>query len=383
MEERNVMTTNGNSKKNVVVLQLSGGNDALNTVIPFTDGNYYDNRPYVNIAQEEVLKMDDKLGLNPNMAPIKSLWDKGEVAVICGVGYPSPNRSHFRSMDVWHTAESEQVALEGWLGKALRDLDPKAENVLTGVNFGRGLPRALYAQGVPVASVGNLETYGLFPDIKDDAARNLALEAFSQMYGGAGKDVIAKFISQTGTDALKGADTLRIAPQRYSSSVEYGNNPIAQNMKSIAQVMTADLGTRVFYTQHGSFDTHASEINSHAKLWSDVSGAVGDFMDDMKEHGTDKDTVVLLFSEFGRRIRDNGAGTDHGSGGVAFVIGGDIEGGVYGEFPSLEEDKQVQGDMAFTNDFRGTYSTILDRWMGLDPVSITGGNYEQFNFLAK
>jgi len=377
------MTTNGNSKKNVVVLQLSGGNDALNTVIPFTDGNYYDNRPYVNIAQEEVLKMDDKLGLNPNMAPIKSLWDEGEVAVICGVGYPSPNRSHFRSMDVWHTAESEQVALEGWLGKALRDLDPKAENVLTGVNFGRGLPRALYAQGVPVASVGNLETYGLFPDIKDDAARNLALEAFSQMYGGAGKDVIAKFISQTGTDALKGADTLRIAPQRYSSSVEYGNNPIAQNMKSIAQVMTADLGTRVFYTQHGSFDTHASEINSHAKLWSDVSGAVGDFMDDMKEHGTDKDTVVLLFSEFGRRIRDNGAGTDHGSGGVAFVIGGDIEGGVYGEFPSLEEDKQVQGDMAFTNDFRGTYSTILDRWMGLDPVSITGGNYEQFNFLAK
>ncbi len=377
------MTTNGNSKKNVVVLQLTGGNDALNTVIPFTDGNYYDNRPYVSIAQEEVLKMDDKLGLNPSMAPIKSLWDEGEVAVICGVGYPSPNRSHFRSMDVWHTAESEQVALEGWLGKALRDLDPKAENVLTGVNFGRGLPRALYAQGVPVASVGNLETYGLFPDIKDEAARNLALEAFSQMYGGAGKDVIAKFISQTGTDALKGADTLRIAPQRYSSSVEYGNNPIAQNMKSIAQVMTADLGTRVFYTQHGSFDTHASEINSHAKLWSDVSGAVGDFMDDMKEHGTDKDTVVLLFSEFGRRIRDNGAGTDHGSGGVAFVIGGDIEGGFYGEFPSLEEDKQVQGDMAFTNDFRGTYSTILDRWMGLDPVSITGGNYEQFNFVAK
>ena len=377
------MANNGNRKKNVVVLQLTGGNDALNTVIPFTDGNYYDNRPYVNIAQDEVLKMDDKLGLNPSMAPIKNLWDDGKVAVICGVGYPSPNRSHFRSMDVWHTAESEQIALEGWLGKAIRDLDPKAENVLTGVNFGRGLPRALYAQGVPVASVGNLETYGLFPDIKDDAARNMALEAFSQMYGGAGKDVIAKFISQTGTDALKGADTLRIAPQRYSSSVEYGDNPIAQNMKSIAQVMTADLGTRVFYTQHGSFDTHASEINSHAKLWGDVSGAVGDFMDDMKEHGTDKDTVVLLFSEFGRRIRDNGAGTDHGSGGVAFVIGGDVEGGFYGEFPSLEEDKQVQGDMAFTNDFRGTYSTILDRWMGLDPVSITGGNYEQFDFVAK
>ncbi|MCI0791784.1 MAG: DUF1501 domain-containing protein, partial [Chloroflexi bacterium] len=330
-----------------------------------------------------VLRLDDKLGLNPSLAPIKSLWDRGKVAVICGVGYPSPNRSHFRSMDVWHTAESEEVALEGWLGKAVRDLDPKAENVLTGVNFGRGLPRALYAQGVPVASVGNLATYGLFPDIQEDAARNLALEAFSQMYGGAGKDVIAKFISQTGTDALKGADTLRVAPQRYSSSIEYADNPIADNMKSIAQVMTADLGTRIFYTQHGSFDTHSSELTTHAKLWGDVSGAVGDFMDDLEEHGADKDTVILLFSEFGRRIKDNGAGTDHGSGGVAFVIGGDVKGGLYGDFPSLEEDMQLEGDMHFTNDFRGTYSTILERWMGLDPVTITGGNYEQFDFVAR
>ena len=147
------------------------------------------------------------------------------------------------------------------------------------------------------------------------------------------------------------ADTLRVAPQRYTSSVEYADNPIAENMKAIAQVMTADLGTRIFYTQHGSFDTHSSEITTHAKLWSDVSGAVADFMDDMKEHGTDEDTVILLFSEFGRRIRDNGAGTDHGSGGVAFVIGGDIEGGFYGDFPSLDANKQVEGDMAFTNDF--------------------------------
>ena len=377
------MANADSNKKNIVVLQLNGGNDALNTVIPYNDGNYYDNRPYVNIAQEDVLRLDDKLGLNPSLAPIKSLWDRGKVAVICGVGYPSPNRSHFRSMDVWHTAESEEVALEGWLGKAVRDLDPKAENVLTGVNFGRGLPRALYAQGVPVASVGNLATYGLFPDIQEDAARNLALEAFSQMYGGAGKDVIAKFISQTGTDALKGADTLRVAPQRYSSSIEYADNPIADNMKSIAQVMTADLGTRIFYTQHGSFDTHSSELTTHAKLWGDVSGAVGDFMDDLEEHGADKDTVILLFSEFGRRIKDNGAGTDHGSGGVAFVIGGDVKGGLYGDFPSLEEDMQLEGDMHFTNDFRGTYSTILERWMGLDPVTITGGNYEQFDFVAR
>ncbi len=379
------MGTNGNGhhEKTVVVLELAGGNDALHTVIPYSDGQYYDNRPFVNIPQDQVLKLDDKLGFNPALAPIKDLWDEGKVALINGIGYPNPNRSHFRSLDVWYTAESEQIGEDGWLGRAIRELDPQAENVLTGVNFGRGLPRALYAKGVPVASVGNLETYGLFPDIKEEAARNLVLEAFTQMYGGIGRGVISNFISQTGRDAIKGADILRVAPQRYSSSVEYADNPIAEKMKSIAQVMTAGLGTRVYYTQHGSFDTHASELTTHAKLWQDVSGAVGDFMDDMKEHDMDKDVVVLLFSEFGRRIKDNGAGTDHGSGGVAFVIGGDVNGGMYGEFPSLDEDKQLGGDLHFSNDFRSTYSTIAERWLGIDPVVATNGQYEQFDFISK
>ena len=377
------MAANGNGNKSVVVLQLSGGNDALNTVIPYADKNYYDNRQYLGIPENEVLHLDDKLGLNPAMGPIKSLWDEGKVAVINGIGYPSPNRSHFRSMDVWHTAEPNDIAPEGWLGQAVRDLDPKGENVVTGVNFGRGLPRAMYAKDVPVASVGNLDTYGLMPDIKDERARAIALEAFSQIYGGSGKDTISQFISQVGMDALKGADILRTAPANYSSSVEYADNPIAENMKNIAQVMFADVGTRVFYTQHGSFDTHANELASHAKLWNEVSTAVADFMDDLKEHGKDKDTVVLMFSEFGRRIRDNGAGTDHGSGGVAFVIGGDVNGGFYGDFPSLRDEDQLEGDMRFNNDFRVTYSTILDRWLDLDPAPITNGNFEQFDFVSK
>ena len=377
------MAANGNGNRSVVVLQLSGGNDALNTVIPYSNELYYDNRPYLGIPDDQVLKLDDDLGLNPAMGPIKSLWDEGKVAVINGIGYPSPNRSHFRSMDVWHTAEPTDIALEGWLGQAIRDLDPKAENVVTGVNFGRGLPRALYAKDVPVASVGNLETYGLMPDIKDEAARKIALEAFSQIYGGSGKDTISQFISQVGMDALKGADILRAAPAKYASGIEYADTPISQNMKNIAQVMFADVGTRVFYTQHGSYDTHSNELNAHAKLWTDVSTAVADFMDDLKEHDRDKDTLVLMFSEFGRRINDNGAGTDHGSGGVAFVIGGDVDGGFYGEFPSLREEDQLEGDMHFNNDFRTTYSTILDRWMGVDPSPITNGSFEQFDFIAK
>ena len=162
----------------LVVIQLSGGNDYLNTIVPYNDGQYYDNRPTVRIEQEDVLPIDDQYGFNSTLAPIKALYDEGKVAVINGIGYPNPNRSHFRSMDIWHTAEPDDIGTEGWLGRATRDLDPDSENVLTAVNFGRGLPRALGVRGVPVASVGNLETFGLFPDIKDQALRKYALDAF-------------------------------------------------------------------------------------------------------------------------------------------------------------------------------------------------------------
>ncbi len=371
-------------KRSLVVLQLSGGNDALNTVIPYEDNRYYDFRPGVGIPQDQVLELTDGLGLNPNMRSIKHLWDQGKVGVINGIGYPNPNRSHFRSMDVWHTAEPEKIGATGWLGRAIRELDPSGDNVLTGVNFGRGLPRALHAKGVSVASVGNLETYGLMPDITNQAMRDLALEAFSQIYGAAGnKDEVSQFLSQTGLDAMKGADIIRTAPERYSSSVEYSDSPVAQSLKSIAQVVCADLGTRIYYAQYGSFDTHAGEISSHAKLWQDVSNAIGDFQDDLKEHGREDEVLLLVFSEFGRRIRDNGSGTDHGSGGVAFVIGGDVNGGLYGEFPSLKEDDHLEGDLHFNNDFRSTYSTIADKWLGLDPVEISNGNFEQFDFVSK
>ena len=262
------------------------------------------------------------------------------------------------------------------------DLDPPGENVLTGVNFGRGLPRALGCRGVPVASVGNLETYGLFPDVQDERLRNYALEAFATMYGGeAGSGAVMDFLGQTGTGALKGADILRTAPASYFSSIEYAASPIAQSLRSVAQVMFADLGTRIYYTAHGSFDTHSGELATHAQLWQDVSAAVGDFYDDLKEHGRENDALILVFSEFGRRIKDNGSGTDHGSGGLAFIIGGAVNGGMYGEYPSLRKEDQLEGDLLFNNDFRSTYSTILERWMGLEAAPMVNGRFEQFDFV--
>jgi len=372
----------GGSKRSLVVIQLSGGNDYLNTVVPYNDGLYYDYRPTVRIEPDSVLRLDDNLGLSPDLAPIKGLWDEGNVALINGIGYPNPNRSHFRSMDIWHTAEPEKVGTEGWLGRAIRDMDPTAENVLTGINIGRGLPRALVCKGVPVASVGNLETYGLFPDMTDEWLRKYALECFAKMYGMTeGNDPVMDALGQTGSDALKGADILRTAPGLYSSTVEYAANPIAQSLKSVAQIMFADLGTRIYYAQHGSFDTHAGELPLHAQLWQDVSGAIRDFMDDLKEHNREDEVIILVYSEFGRRIKDNGSGTDHGSGGLAFVIGDQVSGGMYGQFPSLKEEDQLEGDLHFNNDFRSTYSTILDRWLGLEASPIVNGHFEQLELI--
>lgn len=368
----------------LVVLQLSGGNDALNTVIPYSDPLYFDNRPNVQIPADQVLPINDQIGFHPTMGPVKQLYDEGKVAIIQGIGYPNPSRSHFRSMDIWHTCEPDKVGDEGWLGRALRDIDPKKENVLTGVNFGRGLPRSLVAPGVPVASVGNLETYGVLTGIEVEDQRTKALQTFSNVYSPMlGKGPVMDYLAQTGLDALKGADILSTAPEQYSSSVEYGKDDVAQYMRNIVQTHLADFGTRVLYTTapYNSFDTHAGELANHTRLWTETSHAIGAFYEDLKEHEATDNVVLLVFTEFGRRVHDNGSGTDHGAGGHAFVIGDRVKGGLYGEYPSLKQEDLVEGDLCFNNDFRGLYATLIEKWLKLDAKPIVGGEFEQFDFL--
>jgi uncharacterized protein (DUF1501 family) len=369
----------------LVVLQLSGGNDALNTVIPYADPLYLENRPVVRIDPEKVLPINDHIGFNPALAPIKALWDQGKVAIMQGIGYPHPNRSHFRSMHIWHTCEPDKVGTEGWLGRTIRDIDPSHDNVLTGVNFGRGLPSALAVPRVPVASVGNLETYGVLTGIQGEDQRTEALDLFANMYAPRlGRTMVKEYISQTGVDALKGADILNTAPQKYASTVKYGSDTVAQYLRNIAQVYLAGLGTRVMYTTapQNSFDTHASEPPKHTQLWQDVSNGVSAFYQDLKEHNAAENVVLLLFTEFGRRVHDNGSGTDHGSGGIAFVIGDAVKGGLYGEYPSLAPEKLLDGDLHYNNDFRSTYATLVEKWLGLDSKPIVGGSFEQHAFLS-
>lgn len=376
----------------LVVIQLTGGNDALNTIVPYGEGAYYDNRRTVRIAPEDVLPIDNRFGFHPAMRAIKPFWDSGNMAVINGIGYPNPNYSHFRSMDIWYTCEPEKVATDGWLGKTVREIDPKAENVLTAVNFGRGLPRALSLSGVPVASVAQLDTYGLLTSLSSVPQRQSALEVFSCLYddgwndqGAAPVDAagparpddeVLRYMGQTGLDAQKGADILRTALGKYQSNVQYPKSPIAENLKGIAQVKLAELGTRVFYTSHGTFDTHATQLPTHAKLWQEVSEGIAAFFEDLRAHNAADDVMLLIWSEFGRRVKDNGAGTDHGAGSVAFILGDHVKGGMYGEYPSLSD--LTLGNLKYNVDFRSAYASILENWMQIESAPIVNGKFEEF-----
>ena len=232
----------------IVVLQLTGGNDYVNTAIPYNNPLYRDNRKAVGIPDDQIMHLDGQYGIPPYMAPLKQFWDDKKLAILHGVGWKESPRSHFRAMDIWHTCEPVKVGTEGWLGRVAREFDPKKENVVTTVSFGPSLPRALAVPGVPVACVGGpLENYGFLPTIQGNQRKQI-LERFAAMYKPAiGTGAVMDYMADTGIDSLKGEDILKVAPQRYSSTVQYPNTSIARKLKGIAQVHFADLGTRIFY----------------------------------------------------------------------------------------------------------------------------------------
>jgi len=366
----------------LVVVQLSGGNDYINTVIPYNNSLYRDNRKAVSIGDNHIIQIDKTYGIPNYLAPMKEFWDEGNLAILHGVGYLDSPRSHFRSMDIWHTCEPDKVGTEGWLGRVVREFDPKKENVVTAVSFGPCLFRALSVPGVPVACVaGTLESYGFLPGITNQEQRLAMLERFARMYKPEPGSGVMEYMGTTGLDSLKGADILKVAPGRYKSDVKYPNTSIAKKLKGIAQVHFADLGTRVFYCDQASYDTHAGQNPLHAQLWTELTQALEAFMTDLRTHNRSDNVVVLIFSEFGRRVRDNGSGTDHGAAGVTFVLGDHVKGGHYGDMPSLEDAKLVQGDLNPNMDFRGIYSTVLEKWLRLDAKPIVNGSFEQPPFL--
>jgi uncharacterized protein (DUF1501 family) len=329
-----------------------------------------------------VVQLDDKVGFNPSMAPLKAFYDQGKMAILHGVGYANSPRSHFRSMDIWHTCEPDKVGTEGWLGRVIRDIDPNKENVVTGVSFGQSMFRAMALAGVPVACVsGSLETYGMLPGIEAQR-REKILQRFARAYTPVmGQGEVMDYLGQTGLDSMAGADILKVAPEKYSSTVAYPNTRLGQKLRGISQVHNAEVGTRIFYLDHGPYDTHAGQLSAHKQLWSEVSAAVPAFFEDLHEQGKADNVVMLIFTEFGRRVRDNGSGTDHGAGGVAFAIGDAVKGGQYSEYPSMKAEDLVQGDLNPNLDFRSIYTTLLEDWLKLDAKPIVNGTFEKPAFI--
>ena len=371
------------SKKDpvLVVLQLSGGNDYFNTIIPYNDPLYRDNRPAVGIPDDQILHIDGDYGMHPAMSAVRDMYNDGKLAIIHGVGYPDSPRSHFRSMDIWHTCEPDKLGTEGWLGMATKALDPNKENIVTSVSFGPSMFRSMVYPDVPIACIDDLETYGLLTGIEQEQQRMKILDRFSRIYSPVmGSDSVMQYMGQTGLEAMKGADILKVAPEGYTSSVEYADTPIAKKLKGIAQIHTANLGTRIFYCDHGSFDTHANQAGLHGQLWTDVGEALSDFFADLREHDAADNVLVFMFSEFGRRVHDNGSGTDHGAGGVSFLAGDMVKGGQYGEYPSRKQEDLSQGDLVPNLDFRSVYTSVLEDWLQVESGPIVKGSFDKLSY---
>lgn len=366
----------------LVVLQLSGGNDALNTVAPYGMGAYYDSRPGLAIPQKDVLRLDNKLGLHPFLKEIKKLYDRKQVAVINGVGYPNPNRSHFRSLEIWQTGVPERSDLEtGWVGRYLDETQKRGENPLAALAIGWE-SKILLAKHINAPTIIDVNNFKLLMRERTSAQEQASrLEAFRSLYGAGDAGVLADVRSK-GQAALDTADLVqgKLVSIRKSEGYPKSSRLTAQ-LSLIAQLIEANLGTRVFVAEMSNFDDHAREKELHGGLLRELDGTIGAFFADLEARKLGDRVTMVLFSEFGRRVRENASGgTDHGTAGTMLVIGNKVRGGLYGEMPSLTS-LDIHGDQKYAVDFRSVYATLLERWLHAPSQDILGRRFEQLTFL--
>jgi uncharacterized protein (DUF1501 family) len=361
----------------LVVLQLAGGNDGLNTVVPYSQGRYYDVRGTLGIPQEQVLTLNDRIGLHPSLAPLKSTWDSDRLAIVEGVGYPNPDRSHFRSMEIWHTANPEGVSYQGWLGRYLDVSANDDRNLWRAVSVGSGLTPSLISQASYVPTLQGIDTYKLQTDARYSADAQNKLNAWTALYAqAAAQPGYMPFISNTGTRAYQSALELQEIAADYKPAVEYPQTPLGNAMKLIAQLVTSRLGTGLAYVTLGGFDTHAQEATEHAELLTTLAEAMAAFSQDMEAQGQLGRVALMTWSEFGRRVNaNNSLGTDHGTAAPLFILSGGVKGGTYGA-PSSLTDLDDNGDLKFTTDFRSVYATVLEEWLGVASSDVLGRKYE-------
>ena len=370
--------------KILVIVEMSGGNDALNTVIPFSDPKYATFRPGIGAAKNEVVQIGNGLGLHPSMTALGGMFERGQLAVLPGVGYPHPNRSHFESMDIWQTGNPEaKTQRTGWVARQFDEAGHLKSDPLSGVTLGSTLPLAMWSQNSPASVIGDGTNYGF--DTRGPDSEKIQ-EARRRLYeSGTTANSSADFVRKAGREIYASTDSIKSALQDYNPRIageaNYPNSGLATRLKTIAQLIGGDLSTRVYYANIGGFDTHADQPRKHAALLGELSEAIAAFYRDLTLQKRDKDVVLMTFSEFGRRVQENGSlGTDHGAAGVMFVAGGALRGGVHGEQPGL--DDLEDGDLRFHTDFRRVYATILDRWLGAPSAKVLGGEFAHLKFLA-
>ena len=386
-----VARAQGARGRNLVVVYLSGGNDALSTVVPYQDPFYYSRRPAIAIPAGQVLQIgsDSKgttLGLHPRLGGLREIFNEGRLALVQRTGYSNSSRSHFQGTDIWGTADPGSPAGVGWLGRYLDTL-PAPVDPLAGWNSTRETPRALIARSVGVPAIPDARTYSLSsPNSGTEALNERSAATQIASHVPVNRPHLS-FVNGSIRGALVTLDRVATV-NTYTSSVTYANNGFAQALRTVAGAIVRGIGTKVFWVQTGGFDTHASQGNAGGGSYANLMGTLGEglraFYTDLRNQGLHNDTLVLQFSEFGRRISENGSqGTDHGAAGVMMAIGGAVRGGIYGTAASLDPNpanpslENSGADVRFETDFRAVYARVLDSWLGADSVSILGGNFRQ------
>ncbi len=364
----------------LVMIEMNGGNDGLNTLIPYADPAYYANRPTLGIPRTRVLDIGGQVGLHPSMGQLKALFDAGEVAVIQGVGYPNANQSHFRSMDIWQTAAPEQEVSLGWLGRYLDQITDDDKNALYGIAFETDLPRELRGEHSQVPAIPSFDTYRYQTDPNYPQDRTTQINAFTQISSHVPVNLPYVGLVQTNIiDAYTTADRIQAAGA-YKPTIAYPKSGLSDALKLVAESITKQFGTHLFHVVIGGFDTHANQSGHQAKLLGDLSNALAAFFTDLKNHGTADNVLAVTFSEFGRRAHENGsAGTDHGAASILFAVGGKVKGGLYGTYPSLTALND--GNLKYNVDFRRVYAAVLENWLAADSAPVLNGTFDPVPFI--
>ena len=344
----------------LVVVELAGGNDGLNTVVPFEDALYYKNRRRLGLPKNELHKISDHIGLHPKMDSLAERFKEGQLAIVQGVGYPRPDRSHFRSMEIWHTASVEATPpTSGWLGRCLDATEPPGpDNPPSGMSLSGSLPQAFQADRAVVPVVEQLDAFN-----EEAEANGAAAKLRRRLTTGPATTGALGFLRRQADVVYRTADRLKQATDGYKSEVEYPDNALGEQLKRAAQIITGRMGVKVLFASQDGYDTHANQAEAHANLLGDLSGALSAFQSDLAAQKLADQVVVMVFSEFGRRVDENASGgTDHGAASNLLLLGSKVRGGLIGKYPSLAD--LGEGDLVYNTDFRSVYATLLDRWLG-------------------